>query len=83
MTIFGYAGKILHVNLTTGTIDVETPDEQFYKDYVGGSLMGVYYLWKNAPQGVDALSPDNVLTFALSAPTGLPVSGQSRCTATC
>lgn len=81
--MYGYTGKILHVNLTDKTIEIETPDEQFYREYVGGSLMGLYYLWKNAPVGVDALSPDNVLTFAVSAPTGLPVSGQSRCTATC
>lgn len=81
--MYGYSGKILQVNLTTGTIEIEAPDEQFYRDYIGGSLMGLYYLWKHAPQGVDALSPDNVLTFAISAPTGLPISGQSRCTATC
>ncbi|MEM9954705.1 MAG: aldehyde ferredoxin oxidoreductase family protein [Chloroflexota bacterium] len=80
--MFGYTGKILHVNLTTKTIDIETPDEQFYKDYVGGSLLGLYYLWKFAPTGVDALAPENVLTFAVSPTTGLPVSGQSRCTAT-
>lgn len=81
--MYGYSGKILQVNLTTGTIEIETPDEQFYRDYIGGSLMGLYYLWKHTPEGVDALSPDNVLTFAISAPTGLPISGQSRCTATC
>lgn len=83
MMVHGYAGKILHVDLTNRTLEIETPDEAFYRDTIGGSLMGLYYLWKNAPKGVDALSPDNVLTFALSAPTGLPVSGQSRCTATC
>ena len=81
--VLGYAGKILHVDLTNGSLEVETPDEAFYRDYVGGSLMGLYYLWKFAPAGIDPFSPENVLTFALSAPTGLPVSGQSRCTATC
>ena len=80
--MYGYAGKILHVNLTDKSLEIETPDEQFYRDYIGGSLMGLYYLWKFAPQGVDPLSPDNVLTFAISAPTGMPVSGQSRCTIT-
>ena len=79
----GYTGKILHVDLTNRSFEVETPDEAFYREYIGGSLMGLYYLWKFAPKGVDALSPENVLTFALSAPTGLPVSGQSRCTVTC
>lgn len=45
--------------------------------------MGLYYLWKNTPKGADALGPDNTMVFALSAPTGMAVSGQSRCTLTC
>ncbi len=81
--LHGYAGKILHVNLTTQKIEIEEPDQRFYQDYVGGSLMGLYYLWKNTPAGADPLSPQNTLTFAVSAPTGLPVSGQSRCSVTC
>jgi len=34
----GYAGKILHVNLTTGDLTVETPPESFYRQYMGGSV---------------------------------------------
>lgn len=79
----GYTGKILHVDLTKQQLSIEQPDESFYRHYVGGSLMGLYYLWKNTPQGADPLSPNNTLTFAISAPTGLPISGQSRCTVTC
>ena len=79
----GFTGKILHVDLTTGTLHIEQPDEAFYRLYPGGSLMGLYYLWQHSPAGIDPLSPENTLTFAISAPTGLPVSGQSRCTVTC
>ena len=50
---------------------------------MGGSLMGLYYLWKNTPAGADALSPENTLTFAVGPATGMPISGQSRCTVTC
>ncbi|MCL4867562.1 MAG: aldehyde ferredoxin oxidoreductase family protein [Anaerolineae bacterium] len=81
--LYGYAGKILHVDLTNQTVEIEQPDETFYRHYVGGSLMGLYYLWKNTPQGADPLGPENTLVFTLSAPTGLPVSGQSRSTITC
>ncbi len=81
--MYGFAGKILHVDLTTKRLEVETPGEDFYRQYIGGSLMGLYYLWHNTPKGTDPLSPDNTLVFAVSAPTGLPVSGQSRCTVTC
>lgn len=81
--LYGYTGKILHVNLSNRTIEIEQPSETFYRQYIGGSLLGMYYLWKNTPAQADPLGPDNTLVFAVSAPTGMPVSGQSRCTATC
>ena len=81
--LYGFTGKILHVDLTNRHLDIEEPTADFYRQYMGGSLMGLYYLWKNTPAGADALSPENTLTFAVGAPTGLPISGQSRCTVTC
>ncbi|UCG25685.1 MAG: aldehyde ferredoxin oxidoreductase, partial [Chloroflexota bacterium] len=79
----GFIGKILHVDLTKGKLEIEEPDEAFYRHYLGGSLMGLYYLWHNTPKGADPLGPQNTLVFAVSPTTGLPVSGQSRCTVTC
>ena len=81
--LYGFTGKILHVDLTNQKLEIEEPNEKFYRHYMGGSLMGLYYLWQNTPAGTDPLSPENTLVFACSAPTGLPVSGQSRCTVTC
>lgn len=81
--MYGFAGKVLHVDLTQGLVEIEEPGEAFYRHYWGGSLMGLYYLWQNTPKGADPLGPDNTLVFAVSAATGLPVSGQSRCTVTC
>jgi len=46
---YGYRGKILHVDLTSGKIDVEEPKELFYRKYLGGSAMGAYYLLKHTP----------------------------------
>jgi aldehyde:ferredoxin oxidoreductase len=42
--------------------------------------MGVYYVLKGTPPGVDPLSEENVLTVFLSVLTGLPMSGLSRLT---
>jgi aldehyde:ferredoxin oxidoreductase len=78
--MFGYAGKILHVDLTTGTIEVEEPPEELYRTYLGGSALGMYYLLKSTPAGTDPLGPDNTMAFMLSGITGAPVAGQSRCT---
>ena len=74
----GYNGKILHVDLTNGRMDVETPGEAFYRKYMGGSAMGVYYVLREMPQGADPLGPDNVLAIFASVTTGAAISGQSR-----
>jgi aldehyde:ferredoxin oxidoreductase len=78
---YGYTGKILHVNLTSGQITVEQPDEAFYRKYMGGSALAMHYLLKDMPAGVDPLGPDNILVLALSVLTGTAISGQSRMTA--
>lgn len=77
----GYNGKILHVNLTSGQLSVEEPDEAFYRKYMGGSALAMYYILNGMPAGVEPLGPDNVLVLALSVLTGTAVSGQSRMTA--
>ncbi len=74
----GYSGRILHVDLTNGKFDVETPDEAFYRRYMGGSAMGVYYILRDVPKGADPLGPENVLTIFASVTTGTAISGQSR-----
>ncbi len=77
----GYNGKILRIDLTSGQFDVEEPDEAFYRKYMGGSAMAMYYLLNEMPAGVDPLGPDNMLVLALSVLTGTAISGQSRMTA--
>ncbi|MFN2185177.1 MAG: aldehyde ferredoxin oxidoreductase family protein [Anaerolineae bacterium] len=75
---YGYNGKILHVDLTSGSLTVEEPPEAFYRKYLGGQGIGMHYLLKENPAGVDPLSPDSVLAITLSVVTGAPISGQSR-----
>jgi len=33
---YGYNGKVLRVNLASGNIAVEEPEEKFYRHYFGG-----------------------------------------------
>jgi len=77
--LYGYAGKVLHVDLTNGSLEVEEPSEHFYRTYLGGSALGLFYLLRNTPAGADPFGAENTLTFALSGLTGAPISGQSRC----
>jgi len=74
----GYNGKILHVDLTNGSLAVEERDEAFYRKYMGGSAMGMYYILRDMPKGADPVGPDNVLTLMTGVTTGAAISGQSR-----
>ncbi len=74
----GYIGKILHVDLTNEKFEVEQPDELFYREYLGGSGFGGYYLMKETQKGIDALSPENVIIFGVGPFTGAALSGASR-----
>jgi aldehyde:ferredoxin oxidoreductase len=76
----GYNGKILHVDLTQQTFRVEEPAEEFYREYLGGSALALYYILHNTPAHIDALDPRNTLVLASSVITGAPVAGLSRIT---
>jgi aldehyde:ferredoxin oxidoreductase len=78
--LYGYTGKILHVDLTSGALDVEEPSEEVYRTYMGGSALGLYYLLRNTPAGADPYGPENTLAFMLAGITGAPIAGQSRAT---
>ncbi|MBP1703170.1 MAG: aor, partial [Chloroflexi bacterium] len=75
---YGFTGKILHVDLTSHKLEIEMPPYDFYRKYMGGSAMGVYYILRMMPAGVDSLSPENVITVMISPTTGTSISGQSR-----
>ena len=74
----GYHGKILHVDLSDRSTRIEEPDELFYRLYVGGGLLGTYYLLKETQPGIDPLGPDNLLMFANSVIAGYPAAGLVR-----
>ena len=78
----GYMGKILRVDLTSETITVEEPSPDFYRKHMGGSALNLYYLLQEMPAHVDALAPENILALSVGVTTGVPISGQSRMTAT-
>ena len=75
---YGYNGKILHVDLTKGELTVEEPEEAFYRKYLGGSAMGMYYILRDMPKGADPVGRENMLTLMTGVTTGAAISGQSR-----
>ena len=74
----GVTHKILRVNLTDRSVSVDEPDDLFYRRYLGGAGFVGYYLLKELAPGIDPLSPDNILVFALGPMTGTPMPGGSR-----
>ncbi len=74
----GYIGKILRVDLSKNTIDVEKPSEYFYRTYMGGKNIGAYYLLKELQSHIDPLSPENLIIFSTSIITGVSVPGLAQ-----
>jgi aldehyde:ferredoxin oxidoreductase len=74
----GYAGKILHVDLSANKTWIEEPPESFYRRYLGGNGFVAYYLLKEVPRGADPLGPDNVMILANGTITGIPIAGAGR-----
>lgn len=80
---YGYAGKLLFVDLTNGTLTEEEPDEDFYRSCVGGTGLGARVLLDRIDGPVDALGPDNVLGFTTGPLTATGVYGGGRFTVVC
>jgi len=76
--VSGYNGKILRVDLSSGAISVDEPDEEFYRRYIGGSGFISYFLLRELSGGEDALGPENKLIFAAGPVTGIPIAGGGR-----
>jgi len=68
----GMTGKIARVDLSNGTVSVVEPPEEIYKKFLGGSAMGVYYLFKEGvvDPNVKPDSPENMLQFMIGPVTG-------------
>jgi len=68
--MFGYAGRILLIDLSTGKTTVEPLNEEYAKKYIGGIGLGMRLYLDHSKAGVDPFSPDNPLILT----TG-PISG--------
>jgi aldehyde:ferredoxin oxidoreductase len=61
--LFGYAGRLLRVNLTNGNISEEILDRQILHDYIGGTGLGVRFMYEEVSPATDPLGPDAKLMF--------------------
>lgn len=76
--MYGYGGKLLYVDLSSGKIIKRELGEEFARKYVGGNGFGARLLYDNVKAGVNPLGPDNCLIFAPGAFCGSPVPEASK-----
>jgi len=78
--LFGYAGRILHIDLSTGEIKKEPLNEEMAKKYIGGIGLGMRLFLDHSKPGVDPLSPENpfILTTGPLSGTMAPTGGNGH-----
>lgn len=69
---------ILWISLTDGSIRKESLSEALYREYLGGRGLGVKLIYDTLSPGVDPLSPENILVFAVGPSTATPVPTGGR-----
>jgi aldehyde:ferredoxin oxidoreductase len=79
----GYMGRILNVDLTTGSKQDEPLDEKLCRDFIGGYGLGARWLFDRMPAGVEPLGPENILGILTGPLTGTPAITGNRWVAVC
>ena len=74
----GWAGKLLHVDLTAGETTVEE-SWPFLPQRIGAIGLGLAQIWDRVPAGCGALDPENVLFIGVGPLTGswAPCAGRA------
>lgn len=74
---YGWAGKILRIDLSSGTSTTQPTDT--YKEYLGGMGLANKIMYDEVPAGTDPLAPENKLIFAVGplTATGVPLAGRT------
>ncbi|MCG8400774.1 MAG: aldehyde ferredoxin oxidoreductase family protein [Firmicutes bacterium] len=75
---YGYAGKILDINLTTDKIDTFVPDLELKRLYLSGVGFNARLLYDQLPADTDPLGPENILVFNTGVLVGTSIPTASR-----
>lgn len=76
--VYGYAGRVLRVNLTRGAVSIEPLDGESARLYIGGRGLNVKRLVDELRPEVDPLSPENILIFGVGPLNGTAFPGAAR-----
>ena len=78
MEMFGYAGKILKIDLSTGDITKEDFSPGIARKFVGGISLSARLLYDTVKPNTDALSPDNALIASSTPFSGIGLIGTNK-----
>jgi len=78
MEMGGYAGNVLHVDLTKNEIEREPLDPELAKSFIGGLGVNVKFAYDLIKPGTDPLSPRNVIIIGAGPLVGTIAPGSSR-----
>lgn len=82
--MYGWAGKILHIDLKKKKIWTEELNPKLGEMFLGARGMNAKLLWGLIKKpGIDPLGPENVLIFGAGALTGTTAPSSGRTTVTC
>ncbi len=70
--------KIAYIDLSSGTIRVDTIPEEMRRLFIGGRGIDMYLLYNHVKPGIDAFSPENVLLFSAGLLSGTTSPASSR-----
>ncbi len=76
--LYGYGGKVLRVNLTSGTFAVEPLEQELARLYLGGRGFNMRRLYDEIPARLDGLSLENKLFFSVGPLVGTMFPGAAR-----
>ena len=79
METYGYAGKMLYVDLTTRSIREEELDLDLARKFIGDFGIGAKLAYDLIKPGTPPLSPENVMILGAGPLLGTSVPGTSRC----
>jgi aldehyde:ferredoxin oxidoreductase len=78
MSYFGYAGKLLYVDLTNGRTSTELLDLNMAKKYIGGCGIAERMLCDMLSRDTEPLSPENPIIISAGPLIGTGVPGASK-----
>ncbi|MBI2562413.1 MAG: aldehyde ferredoxin oxidoreductase family protein [candidate division NC10 bacterium] len=76
--MFGYGGKILTVDVTSGEQRIEEFDAAFARAYLGGNGFAAKLCYDRIPPGIDPFDPGNLVVFATGPVTDSVIPGNNR-----